>query len=656
MIKNINEEVTIRIEDQNYNIQKTCPVYDIILSKLRQIFKKKNKFIFPNNINKIDFDIYSNVLNEGVKIVKNIKDIFSGIKVTILLKDKETFNELISNGLLKLLEENKNNSSIENEFFILKNIDDDYNYEYDTSIFDIISKKCINNIVNKLSNSKNLTDLNLNCLMQLPQYKHRLIINELIKKNFYIIDFEKNNFDLKFFLKNIFQIYDTNDNLFFVLNKEREYSINEFKYKISNGDILPSISLFFQKDNNINYRKIDDLNIEISQIQKNLSEKNFCIKILNQNIFNKKPCCILCKTNITNKVYFNCFFPNQSHQIYINIDSSFLLISQKKNQQFKIYFEVNYTYSIFLHYICSNFNIFYEKNFDFLPKNIFLMIIKNNKFPKESLFSLFKWCINQNSLISEEEIIKIIENIKLNNLSIDSFFEILLNYGFYISKYKKLCELLKEFLHQKFYITYNKTIHNFKYEYLLNIEIGKNESENIFDKLIKISIQNNSKIDKNIIKKNHHSSLSFNDTSFSNSYQNNFLTSNQNLTSIHNNNISTNNTSVLVNSRNNNNQLKKLFNSQIYTNDFKGYISNTTEQKKIIYSYNNSNNNSKSKNKNNSANKILEKGKIEGKNRPKSESSLKSQLEKIKEKLYLDKMNKRLTSYKKRNNIKFIKK
>ncbi len=655
MIKNINEEIIIRIEDENYNIEKTCPVYNIILSKLRQIFKTRNYFVFPNNINKIDFDIYSNVLNLGVEIIKNIKDIFSGIKVSIFLKDKETFNELITNGLIKFLEENKKNSSIEIESFILKNIEDDYNYEFDILIFDSVSKKCINNIVNKLSNNQNLTNLNLNYLMDLPQYKHRLTLTEIIKYNFYKIDFEKKNFDLKFFLKNIFQIYES-DNLFFVLNKEKEYSINEFKYKISNGDILPSICIYFQKES-VNFFKLDDLNIEISQYQKNLSEKNFCLKILNPQIFNKKPCCILCKTNITNKIYFNCFFPNQPHQIIININSSFLLISQKKNQQIKIYLEINYTYSIFLYYICSNFNLFYEKNFDFLSKNIFFLILKNNKFYKESFLSFFKWCINQNTLITEEEILKTIENIKLENISIDSFFELLLNYGYYIKNYKKLSEILKDVLHQKLYITYNNNIQNFKYEFLLNTEIGKNESENIFEKLINTSIQNNTKIEKNLIKKHRHSSLSYNDTSFSNfSYQNNFLTSNQNLTTIHNNNnISTNNTSVLINSRNNN-TLKKLFNSQINTNDFKNIKFNTTEHKKIISSYNNSNNNSKSKNKNNYSNKNLDKNKQGKNNRPKSESSLKSQLDRIKEKLFLDKMNKRFTSYKKRNNIKFIKK
>ena len=53
MIKNINEEITIKIEDENYNIQKNCPVYDILLNKLRTIFKKKNYFTFPNNINKL---------------------------------------------------------------------------------------------------------------------------------------------------------------------------------------------------------------------------------------------------------------------------------------------------------------------------------------------------------------------------------------------------------------------------------------------------------------------------------------------------------------------------------------------------------------------------------------------------------------------------
>ena len=335
----------------------------------------------------------------------------------------------------------------------------------------------------------------------------------------------------------------------------------------------------------------------------------------------------------------------------------FLLISQKKNQQIKIYLEINYTYSIFLYYICSNFNLFYEKNFDFLSKNIFFLILKNNKFYKESFLSFFKWCINQNTLITEEEILKIIENIKLENISIDSFFELLLNYGYYIKNYKKLSDMLKDVLHQKLYITYNNNIQNFKYEFLLNTEIGKNESENIFEKLINTSIQNNTKIEKNLIKKHRHSSLSYNDTSFSNfSYQNNFLTSNQNLTTIHNNNnISTNNTSVLINSRNNN-TLKKLFNSQINTNDFKNIKFNTTEHKKIISSYNNSNNNSKSKNKNNYSNKNLDKNKQGKNNRPKSESSLKSQLDRIKEKLFLDKMNKRFTSYKKRNNIKFIKK
>ena len=194
MIKNINEEIIIRIEDENYNIEKTCPVYNIILSKLRQIFKTRNYFVFPNNINKIDFDIYSNVLNLGVEIIKNIKDIFSGIKVSIFLKDKETFNELITNGLIKFLEENKKNSSIEIESFILKNIEDDYNYEFDILIFDSVSKKCINNIVNKLSNNQNLTNLNLNYLMDLPQYKHRLTLTEIIKYNFYKIDFEKKKF------------------------------------------------------------------------------------------------------------------------------------------------------------------------------------------------------------------------------------------------------------------------------------------------------------------------------------------------------------------------------------------------------------------------------------------------------------------------------
>jgi hypothetical protein len=642
MIKNINEEITIKIEDENYNIQKNCPVYDILLNKLRTIFKKKNYFTFPNNINKLDFDIYTNVLSEGVEIIKNIKDIFSAIKLTILLKDKETFNELITSGIIKFLDENKKNSSIEIECFILKNIDDDYNYEYDSSVFDIVSKLCINNIVLKLSNNLNLTNLNLKFLMDLPIYKHRLSIIEIIKKNFYFIDFEKNNFDLNLFLKNIFQVYDTNDNLFLVLNKEKDYSINEFKYKISNGDILPSISFYFQKENSVNFCKIDDLNIEITQNQKSLSEKNFSIKILNPQILNKKPCCILCKTNINNKVYFNCFFPNQYNQIFINVDSSILLMTQKKNQQIKIYFEINYTFSIFLYYITTNFNLLYEKNFDFLPKNIINIILKNNKFPKESLFSLFKYCINQNSLILEEEILKIIQNIKIDKISIDSYFELLLNFGYYIKSYKKICEILKEILHQKFYVTYNNNIQNLKFEFLLNTEIGKNESENIFEKLIQISTQNHIKLEKNLIKKQRLSYMSYNDTSFSNfSYQNNFLTSNQNLTTIHNNNnISTNNTSVLVNSRNNNN-LKKMFQSQITTNDFKNLKSNTTEQKKFIRSYNNCKSDSKNKN---------------DKERPKSETSLKTQLDKIKEKLYIEKMNKRYTSYKKRNNIKFIKK
>ena len=357
---------------------------------------------------------------------------------------------------------------------------------------------------------------------------------------------------------------------------------------------------------------------------------------------NKKPCCILCKTNINNKVYFNCFFPNQYNQIFINVDSSILLMTQKKNQQIKIYFEINYTFSIFLYYITTNFNLLYEKNFDFLPKNIINIILKNNKFPKESLFSLFKYCINQNSLILEEEILKIIQNIKIDKISIDSYFELLLNFGYYIKSYKKICEILKEILHQKFYVTYNNNIQNLKFEFLLNTEIGKNESENIFEKLIQISTQNHIKLEKNLIKKQRLSYMSYNDTSFSNfSYQNNFLTSNQNLTTIHNNNnISTNNTSVLVNSRNNNN-LKKMFQSQITTNDFKNLKSNTTEQKKFIRSYNNCKSDSKNKN---------------DKERPKSETSLKTQLDKIKEKLYIEKMNKRYTSYKKRNNIKFIKK
>jgi hypothetical protein len=86
-----------------------------------------------------------------------------------------------------------------------------------------------------------------------------------------------------------------------------------------------------------------------------------------------------------------------------------------------------------------------------------------------------------------------------------------------------------------------------------------------------------------------------------------------------------------------------MFQSQITTNDFKNLKSKTTEQKKFIHSYNNCKNDSKNKNKNE-------------KERPKSESSLKTQLDKIKEKLYIEKMNKRYTSYKKRNNIKFIKK
>ena len=286
------------------------------------------------------------------------------------------------------------------------------------------------------------------------------------------------------------------------------------------------------------------------------------------------------------------------------------------------------------------------------------LIFKNNKFPKETLFSLFKWSSSQNDLIIEDDLLKVIKHIKLDNITIDSYFDLLLTYGFFIKKYNKVCEILKETLHQKFYITYNDNIQNFKYDYLLNTEIGKNESENIFDKLLNVSIKNYEKIERIFLKRNRHSSLSNNDTSFSNiSYQNNFLTSNQNLITLNNiNNLSTNNTSILINSRNNI-TFKKLYNSQKNSNETKLYR-RTTENKKFITSYNSSNN-SKSKIKNNSAPKYYERRigvRNKSFNKNNSASSLKSQLEKIKEKLIEEKLKKRYTPNKRKNNIRFIQK
>ena len=660
MIKNINDEITIRIQNENFSIQKNCPVYDIILNKLRLFFKKRNIFTFPNNIFKIDFDIYSNILSKGINILENIEDMLSGIKVAIFLKDNLILNDIIQKGIFSFLNNNKKDSSIKIECYILKNIEKENNYDYDTSIFILLINKCIKNIVVKLSNIKNLTNLNLNFLMELPSFEHRLIIKEFIKYNFYSINFEKNTFDLKYFIKNIYQVYEiTNDNLFFVLNKEKEFSVNEFKYKVSNGDNLSSINLNIQKDNIVNYSKVDDLNIEINQIQsKSISEKIIGIKILNPQIFNKKPVCLLCKTNLNNKVHFNCFFPHQNNQIFINVDTSILLMSQKKNQQIIIYLEINYTYSTFLYYILSNFNLYYQKNFNNIPKNILFLIFKNNKFPKETLFSLFKWSTSQNDLIIEDDLLKVIKHIKLENITIDSYFDLLLTYGFFIKKYNKVCEILKETLHQKFYLTYNDNIQNFKYDYLLNTEIGKNESENIFDKLLNVSIKNYAKIERIFLKRHKHSSTSNNDTSFSNiSYQNNFLTSNQNLITLNNiNNLSTNNTSILINSRNNI-TFKKLYNSQKNSNETKLYR-RITENKKVITSYNSSNN-SKSKIKNNSAPKYYERRiGVSNKsfNKNNSASSLKSQLEKIKEKLIEEKLKKRYTPNKRKNNIRFIQK
>ena len=159
MIKNINDEITIRIQNENFSIQKNCPIYDIILNKLRLFFKKRNIFTFPNNIFKIDFDIYSNILSKGINILENIEDMLSGIKVAIFLKDNLILNDIIQKGIFSFLNNNKKDSSIKIECYILKNIEKENNYDYDTSIFILLINQCIKNIVVKLSDVKNLNKL-----------------------------------------------------------------------------------------------------------------------------------------------------------------------------------------------------------------------------------------------------------------------------------------------------------------------------------------------------------------------------------------------------------------------------------------------------------------------------------------------------------------